>query len=171
LQIEKIILIVNNTWTWEEYFPDYPASNYKLRIILKSSNGSSVSIVSIADGNSHLFLKDKSDTAHLTSGLYAFQVFAISLEDGNKIYPIDFGVVEVHADITQSDPRTFAVKMVENLRATLLELSTKTLAEFSIDGRSYTYYDKTEVRKELAYWESKAGITRKKRILMQFTND
>jgi hypothetical protein len=171
LEIEKQILVSGLDWNWSEPVSSYPASTYTLKYILKRTTANPITLTSAADGDNHEFTIDDSDTATYTAGYYSYTAYVVEIADTDHIIPIATGVVEIKKDLsTVSDARTHAMTMVDNLRTTILALSTKTMSDVSIEGRNYTYNDIEKLEKLLTYYERKAGVTKRKRTLIQFSN-
>lgn len=172
MDIEKQLLVSGVDWSWSEGVGSYPASLYTLKYLLKKSTSSTITLTSAADGELHKFTIDDDDTVNYPEGYYSYTAIVVEIADTDHIVPIANGVVEIKKDLsTVSDARTFALQMVDNLRATILELSTKSMSDVSIEGRNYTYNKIKELRQELVMYEKKAGIYKKKRTLLQPTND
>lgn len=171
MTIEKQILVSGLDWNWSESVASYPASTYTLIYVLKNKTANPVTLTSAADGESHEFTIDDAETAAYTAGYYAYTAYVMEIADNDHKIPIATGVVEIKKDLsTVSDARTHAMTMVDNLRTTILALSTKTMSDVSIEGRNYTYNDIEKLEKMLQLYERKSGLLKKKRHLIQFSN-
>lgn len=171
MQIEKEQLIAGLDWSWSESVASYPASTHTLKYVLKKGTDNPIPLTSTADGDAHYFEIDDANTAAYESGYYVFTAYVFEIADTDNLIAIATGVVEIKKDLaTVSDARTHALKMVENLRATIISLSTKTMSDVTIEGRSYTYNDIEKLEKLLKYYERQAGLSKRKRTLIQFSN-
>lgn len=172
MEIEKQLLVSGADWNWSEGVSDYPASLYTLKYVIKKAGENPIDLESSADGELHEFTIDDADTAGYAAGYYTYSALVIEIADTDHIIPIATGVIEIKKDLaTVSDSRSFALQMIDNLRATILELSTKTMSDVSIEGRNYTYNQIKELQAELSKYEKQAGIHKKKRTLLIPTND
>lgn len=171
MEIEKQILVSGLDWNWSESVASYPASTYTLKYLLKNKTANPITLTSAADGDNHEFTIDDGDTATYTAGYYSYTALVMEIADTDHIILIATGVIEIKKDLsTVSDARTHAMTMVDNLRTTILALSTKTMSDVSIEGRNYTYNDIEKLEKLLTYYERKAGVTKRKRTLIQWSS-
>lgn len=171
MQIDKQTLVAGLDWNWSEAVSSYPASTHTLKYLLKKGTNNPITLTSAADGDSHEFTIDDDLTAAYESGYYSYTAFVMEIADNDVITVIGTGVVEIKKDLaTVSDARTHALTMVENLRTTIEALSTKTMDSVSIEGRNYTYTDIEKLEAMLFRYERRAGIRKKKRTLIQFSN-
>lgn len=171
MDIEKQILVSGLDWNWSESVASYPASTYTLIYVLKNKTANPVTLTSAADGESHEFIIDDADTATYTAGYYAYTAYVMEIADNDHKIPIATGVVEIKKDLsTVSDARTHAMTMVDNLRTTIEALSTKTMDSISVEGHSYNYADIEKLEAMLYRYERRAGIRKRQRTLIQFSN-
>lgn len=172
MDIEKQLLVSGADWSWSEGVADYPASLYTLKYILKKSTSNPITLTSAANGELHKFTIDDDDTATYAAGYYSYNAIVVELADTDHIVPIATGVIEIKKDLTTvSDARSFNLQMVDNLRTAILELSTKTMSDVSIEGRNYTYNDIDKLEALLKKYEIRAGLKKRKRTLLTPTND
>lgn len=171
MQIEKEILVAGLDWNWSEPLASYPASTYTLKYVLKKGTNTPITLTSAADGDAHEFTIDDDGTAAYESGYYIYTAYVTEIADTDHIVAIATGVKQILKDLnTVADARTFNLTMVENLRTTITALSTKTMIDISIEGRSYTYNDIEKLQNLLSFYERQAGLRKHKRTLIQFSN-
>lgn len=168
-------LIAGTKWNWSESISDYGADLYTLQIFLKKANGTLKTITTTPDGSSHQISASAAVTALYPFGSYTYHAVVYEIATPGNVISIERGIVEILPDLAiETDPRTFAMKMVDKLQTALLALSDKMMSSISIDGRSYTYANIDQLTNQLTYWESKAGIPgteKRQRIKFQFIND
>lgn len=171
MQIDKETLVAGLDWNWSESVSSYPASTHTLKYILKKGTNDPITLTSAADGEAHEFTIDDALTSTYESGYYIYTAYVMEIADNDALTVIGTGVIEIKKDLaTVSDARTHALTMVDNLRATIISLSTKTMSDVTIEGRSYTYNDIEKLEKLLKYYERQAGLVKRKRTLIQFSN-
>lgn len=175
LNIENQKLICGVIWTWEETIPDYPASDYELKILLKKPNVNVITLTATASGDTHVFTITASTTSGYSnnSGTYLYQAIATSRSVATEIYEAAApGIIEILPDLsTKPDPRSFALKMVDAIQTALYALAQKTMSSVSIEGHTYTYKDEDKLIERLNYWERKSGTKKRQRVLYQFDNN
>lgn len=168
-------LIAGTKWEWTESITDYGADLYTLLIYLKKTNGTLKTITTTPDGTSHQISEPALTTAAYPFGSYTYHAVVFEIADPGNVISIERGIVEILPDLAiETDPRTFAMKMVDKLQTALLALADKTMSSISIEGRTYTYSNIDQLTNQLTYWESKAGIPgteKRQRIKLQFIND
>ena len=167
-------LTAGRRWYWDESLSDYSPSLYTLEIILKKADGSPAKITTSDNSGAHLIDESAATTAVIPAGYYVYSAYVFEIADTTNIIQVETGIVEILPDPMQAgDVRTFAQKVVDKLEAVLLVVSGNTMQSVSIDGRTYTYKDETDLIKRLEYWQAQAGMSikkRRQRILTQFTN-
>lgn len=171
MQIEKEKLVSGLDWNWSESVSGYPATTYTLKYVIKKGTNNPIELLSSADGSIHEFIIDDAETAAYAAGYYSYTAYVVEIADTDHIILVGTGVAEILKDLVSvSDARTHDLIMVENLRANILSLSTKTMSDVSIEGRSYTYQDIDKLEALLRRYERRAGLLKRKRTLIQFQN-
>ena len=155
---------------------DYSPSTYFLRYTFKKATDAAVTFDTTADSGEHLLSLSASETLTISTGYNVCNIQAINTSDATEIIPIANLVIEWLPDPnTENDSRSFYLKVVEELETAILLLADKTMSSISIDGRSYTYNDLSNMERMRDYYQNKAGIKSdnagRKRILAQFTNE
>jgi len=170
MDIEKQDLVAGVDWDWTEGVANYPATTHTLKYYLKLSTGSTITLTSTASGTSHEFEIDKATTAGYTAGWYRYQAIVVNDSDANDVHEVgEPGYVRVFPDLsTVSDAREHAHKMVDYLRTIQLAMAQQQYESLSVEGRSIVQKKMEDVRRELEYYERKAGVRKRTRQLIQF---
>lgn len=168
------VLVAGAKWNWTESLTEYPADEYYLKIDLKRQADATKTLTASADGNDFEFSVAAVTTAAYTAGYYAFHAYVVEIADATNIITVAVDVIEVKKDLSSvADGQTFALSMVEKIRAQLLLCAAETFSSISVDDKNVVLKDETRLRQDLNYWESKAGLVKggMKRRLTKFVNN
>jgi hypothetical protein len=179
-------LIAGYSVSWRKHLPAYASALFTLQYLLRRSGGNDSKLLTASPDSafSYLIEASPSDTADLTAGDYSLTGYVTDdATGGQNIKDVVFaGMLTVLPDPVSAtgDQRSFYQQMVVQLRATLLKLSSGTIATASVNGKSYTQRDLAQVRAELARFEELLANEQIKdrlgdnvnpnRIMIRFTN-
>jgi hypothetical protein len=177
-------LVAGSHWGWtrSDITAAYPTAEYtlKYRINLQSGLFSSWTIAAAKTGAVHVIDQAKAATSGFTAGDYQWQAVLVRDSDSAEVV-VDTGMLVISAEFTNGvDTRTFAVKALGAIQATLLGNASNAQQEFTISGktvisRSYTEMLKLEevfikrVNAEKNAIERKAGRPVKSRVLIKMS--
>lgn len=153
LNIASLTLFAGTNWSWVEDLPDYPASDYSLKIYLKSGLNPTVELNGVAEGNQFRFSSEPSQTSQLIDENYQYQAIA---SNGSDTFMVDSGAIRIQPLLSCPgyDPRSYWSKLLEKLRAAYLLAAERGYAEIETDEGTVRYTRET-LQKELQYAEHK----------------
>jgi len=147
-------LYVGDTWDFTESISDYPASSYTVTCYLKYQTSATISIVGVADGDDHQFVKTAAATAAYTAGKYQYQFVAV--DDGGVKTTTATGIITVYDALeTATDSRGYWAKRLADLQTAYTNMAGREYTEIEIAGRKVKY-SRTELLSELSYAEYRA---------------
>lgn len=145
-------------WKRTDLGSDYPSSAYTLAYSARSEGVTSyeLSITTTASGLDYLVQISQATTANWIPGRYQWQAYIVRTSDSERV-TVGTGVFEVkaNADKSDADTRSHARITLTNLETAIQALSSKTSSSYTINGRSMTYADLTELEGLRAQYESK----------------
>lgn len=112
---------------------DYPAASWVLTVSF--SGPQQFKKVAAVDSDEWLLTLTPTDTEKVKPGLYAWAMRATS---GTEAVTFRSGKVQILPNLEVVAEKTPAAKLVENLEAALVKLSTKTAQSVSVNGKSYS---------------------------------
>jgi hypothetical protein len=139
------------TALWQRILPDTPAGTWSLNYVLLGP--ARITIACAANGTAHEANVSAATTANWTAGNYAVTARA---SDGTLVLPVAtlFATVEILADPAAAnttipptaDVRPWAVQALEEVESALLSLASRTTAQATVNGQSYTLQNIAELR-------------------------
>lgn len=175
-------LIAGDGWAWKrpELATSYPEASYAITYEFRRLADAPASAIALAgsvvDGEWR-FEATPAETVAFEPGLYAWSEFATRSSDGQR-RRLDAGTAQVAPDpaTAADDQRSHAQRMLDRLEKTLEALAGKSLASITVEGRTYTRRDITQLRadrnayraerdRELEAERLAAGGTRTTRVL------
>lgn len=156
MSIDSKKLYAGDTWSWTETLPDFPASEYTAKIILKRNNAAAIIITASIVDDVFNFSYSSANTSAIPAGKYYYQYVAV--KSGLDYYSAS-GYIEIYANIltTASDMRGQWQQIHDNLLAVYNTMIAdgKVEASVTMNGRSVTY-DRANLIKEIQNAEMKA---------------
>ncbi len=151
-------LVVGDRWTWRrnDLSSDYPVDSYTLSYEYEQHGEGQrqLSITATDDGSDYIVEVAYSTTTDYPVGTYAWAAYITRDSDSERIR-ITRGTVELEAnlaDSTHHDPRSYAQRQIDSLRATLERLNTLDLSIYSVSGRYVVRKSMADTRRELNHW-------------------
>lgn len=169
-------------WKRSDLVDDYPTASYTAAYVARISGGGSNEIQLIGTGETthYLFSASSVTSADFLPGHYYWQLEIVRNSDSERIV-VDRGEFYAIADldVNQSDPRTHAEIMVDKIETLLEGKADADVSSYSVAGRSLTKltfqelvearnYFRSEVTKEKAKLDAKAGRTGESTIKVRF---
>jgi hypothetical protein len=169
---EPASLIAGYSTTWTRYLPSYPTGEYTLAYVFRKIDGTGAALIfeAVADGvASHKLTLLPASTATLEPGEY--QLAGYVTDDAtagtttkSTVYDGRITVKPNPASATPGDMRSFAAKMVDQLRDAYSKLSKGTVSSVSIQGKNWTQRSLGEMRGELFRWQELLDAERNQAI-------
>lgn len=157
---EPTQLIAGYSTEWKRTVPGFPSASFTLKYALRKADGSGQAtvITAAADGIETYRVTIAPQHTAAKQGLY--QLIGYITDDataGATVNQVVYrGTIEFAPDPIGDDPsdrRTFYRKMVDQLRAALLKLSSGTVTNVNVNGKSFNLRSLAELRQELARFE------------------
>lgn len=158
---EPTTLIAGHSATWTRYLPAYPTGDYTLTYVFRSMDGSGPALIfeAVADGVAqHKLVLTPAQSATLQAGHYQLVGYVTDDDTAGAttkatIYTGRVTVKPNPESATPGDLRSFAEKMVDQLRVAYDKLSKGTVSSVSIQGKNWTQRSLSEMRSELFRWQ------------------
>ena len=135
-------------WKRTDLGTDYTNGSYTLsyKARLEGTGSTVITITASASGDDYLVSVGQSTTASYTAGDYRWQAYITRNSDSERL-TIDSGTFEVAANRSAStaDPRSHAKTMLDKLESILEGRADGDVAAYSINGRSLTKLDITDL--------------------------
>ncbi|MFP6706155.1 MAG: hypothetical protein VCE75_09015 [Alphaproteobacteria bacterium] len=135
-------------WKRTDLGTDYANGSYTLsyKARLEGTGSTVITITASASGDDFLVSVGQSTTASYTAGDYRWQAYITRNSDSERL-TIDSGTFEVAANRSAStaDPRSHAKTMLDKLESILEGRADGDVAAYSINGRSLTKLDITDL--------------------------
>jgi hypothetical protein len=134
-------------WSWAMCLPDYPASQWQLKIYLRGVGGK-LDITAAANGDEYTATQTPTQTGALAAGLYAYQFKVTSLSDSTQVFEVARGTVDVIVDLAsqaQFDARTTNRQILDAIENTLKGLASRAEQEYSVQGRMLRLMSRKEL--------------------------
>ena len=135
-------------WKRTDLGTDYANGSYTLsyKARLEGTGSTVITITASASGDDFLVSVGQSTTASYTAGDYRWQAYITRNSDSERL-TIDSGTFEVAANRSAStaDPRSHAKTMLDKLESILEGCADGDVAAYSINGRSLTKLDITDL--------------------------
>ena len=135
-------------WKRTDLGTDYANGSYTLsyKARLEGTGSTVITITASASGDDYLVSVGQSTTASYTAGDYRWQAYITRNSDSERL-TIDSGTFEVAANRSAStaDPRSHAKTMLDKLESILEGRADGDVAAYSINGRSLTKLDITDL--------------------------
>lgn len=159
--MEPTTLRAGDTWRWrrDDLSADYPAPTWTLKYRFKNAAGG-FEVEAVPDGVNFLVNELADDTQGRAAGAYNWQA---QVDNGTERYTVGEGVLQVLPSLfagaagTGQDVRSWAARTLANVKDAIEKLSSKTVAEYEIDGRRWKGKDLAELMQFRAQLELEVG--------------
>jgi len=134
-------LVAGDRWRWKrtDLGADYPPASYTLKYALRpeAAQGVEVEITATASGSDFVVEVASSATADYAPGVYRWTSYIVRDSDSERI-ALERGVVELlpDRDASNVDPRSYAQKVLDAVRATILGTASAELKSVEVEGMS-----------------------------------
>ena len=154
-------------WKRSDLVADYPVATHSAAYIARITGGGVTEIQvtgSESDPSFYLFTVDSATSAAFTPGYYHWQLEITETSSGNRIV-VDSGAFTAvpDLDVNQSDPRSHAEIMVNKIQTLLEGRADKDVSSYSIQGRSISKMQITELLQWRDYYRREAAKEKKDR--------
>lgn len=159
---EPTTFISGYSVTWERDLPDYPTASYTLVYAFRRINGSGPVLVFSSEAGAglttHVLTLTPAQSATLAADTYSVVGYVVDdATNGTTTKAQVFGgTITVQPDpatATTGDRRSHVRRMVENLQTALEKLTRGTIVTMSVQGKTWTQRNLSELRAELARYE------------------
>lgn len=137
-------LTAGDTWAFTFTHADYSAPTWSASIYFENA-AATFSATATDDGSDHAFSIAAATTADKVAGRYKW---SIRVTDGTDTHTVETGWVDVLTDPAaagNADPRSWAQKTLDALEATLFGRATNDQLAMSINGRSISRMQLSEL--------------------------
>ena len=160
-QTEPTRIVKGYTQRWKKQLQNYSATEYVLKYVFKRADGAgaAISFATTADGSAHL----ANLTAALSAALdpvpynltgYVEDIATSGATTKEVIFTLPVDVVsDPSSSSNTGNGKSFNRQVRDQLRATMLKLSSKAESSGSVNGITYTFLDLPKLRKELSYYD------------------
>lgn len=151
-------LTAGDTWRWTRELADYPAGTWTLTYYFESQ-AYQFSAAASASGTKHAVTVAAATTAGYRPGRYKVHA---RVTDGTiaESLPAESGWVDVlpnFATTVRTDPRTWAERVLDALKATYEGRASKDQVAMSIGDRSISLMSRAELRAEIEAFERRVA--------------
>lgn len=132
------------TYVFTESFTDYPNTDWTAQYLLQIP-GSAPYTTNATNGtgtNNIVFTLNAASTANWTPGRYTFSIYATEMSSSQRA-TAKTGVLQVIPDLSQTQAKTTAQTMLDNINTAITSLTTGGFQSVSVNNVSYTRYDVT----------------------------
>ena len=173
MEITNQDIIAGTTLEWEEYFDDFPSSDYDSECALKKGSGSPLIIEATASTettNGFSYLADHEESANYPNGSYDFQFIFTSKTDGKKYAPRKYsGSVIISALLSSSqDTRSDDQKVLDSLKVQRQKIAERDYTSMGSNGKQAQFKALKEIDADIARYEAKLGYRVNPIILNSF---
>lgn len=163
---EPEVLYVGDTWTWKrlDLSADYPTASYSLKYSMRlaGTGSTEIEITATESNSTYIVSVAATTTAAYTAGTYHWQAYITRTSDSARVV-VDAGIVEVkpNRDANTADPRTHAQITLGRIEAAIQALNMG-VSSYSINGRSMTYRDLSELEEMRDKYRAEVGQEERK---------
>jgi hypothetical protein len=179
---EPQTLAVGDTAEWVRYIDDFPATSYTLKYVLQGPR--IITFNAGASGSNYLISLTSAVTRQWKDGLYRISAYVVNADASIQRQvrtAFERIVITPNLAVTPNGvtPLSFAEKGLEAIEATILQLTTRTVQQASVNGQVYTLANiqdlfllrerfKSEVRREEEQARLNAGLGAGNKIGVRF---
>jgi hypothetical protein len=173
MEIKSQDLIAGTTFDFEEYFDDYPSSEYDCQLVLKKGSDSPFPIDATASTettDAFTFLAEAEETTKLSNGDYLFQ-YIFTQKDGGKVSaPREFsGSVLVEALLSSSqDTRSADQKVLDSLIEQRQKIAERDYTSMGTNGKQAQFKELRQIDADIHRYKIKLGLVTNPLILNSF---
>lgn len=167
---------------WVRYLADYPANVYTLKYVLQGPTV--IKFQATADGVNFLVSLDTATTAEWQPGLYRISAYVVNA--GGTIQrqvAAAFQRITITPNLASkpngANPATFAERGLASIEAAILQLTSRTVLQATVNGQTYTLANinelflarerfKSEVAREEAAARLNAGLGAGNKVGVRF---
>lgn len=133
-------LAIGDRWAWKrsDLHSDYDNSLFTLKYSARrEGEGTEIEVIASASGTDYLVEVAASSTTNYEPGRYWWQAFITRTSDSERV-TIGNGFFDVIADsdVSLTDPRSHAKKVLEAIEAVIETRATKDQESYTINGRT-----------------------------------
>lgn len=170
-------LVAGDTLKFQRTLPDYPADQGWSLVWTLVSATSVYSVVSTANGASHLVTAAAGVTSGWTAGQYTWRTQAAK---AGEVYTVGSGSLTIEpAFASATDARSMARRALDAVEAYLADPNNIAASQYQIAGRELRKYDladlwahrdrlQMEVQREQAAQLAAAGLPDRRRVFVRF---
>lgn len=133
------------TYVFTESFSDFPNTDWTHQYLLQIP-GSAPYTTNATNGtgsNNIVFTLNSVNTATWTPGRYTFSIYATEIAATNQRGTAKTGVTQVIPDLSQTQDKSTAQTMLDNINTAITALTTGGFQSVSVNNVSYTRFDVT----------------------------
>src|SRR5574337_266155 len=131
------------TYVFTENFSDFPQADWSAQYILQIAGSAPYTANATNSNSDFLFTLNAADTANWVPDRYLFAVYVTERAATAQRATAKTGVLQVIPDLTQTQAKSTAQTMLDNINSAITSLTTGGFQSVSVNNVSYTRYDVT----------------------------
>ncbi len=128
------------TYIFTENFSDFPVATWGLNFVLQIPGSAPKTVAATTSGSNFLVTLGATTTANWNTGHYDWAEYANEISSGQRA-TAKTGILQVIADLSQTQPQTTAEALLEQVNTAITNLSTGGFTSVSVNNVSYTRAD------------------------------